>query len=190
MKFHIARVVAAFCFLVLSLTSLTLAQTAQTSPAPEANTPAVSVTGTTDFIPLWTNSSGALGNSVVFQSGTGTAAKVGINTTAPAATLDVNGGANIRGTLNLASAGIGNATTGKNSVALDFTASVFNSSSATASPQKFFFQAEPVNNDTASPAAALSLLYSSNNATPSETGLKISSKGIITFAPGQTFAGG
>src|SRR5580692_5115534 len=140
-----------------------------TSPA-QAATAAVSGTGTTDFLPLWTNNTGALGNSVLFQSGTGTTAKIGINTTAPAVTLDVNGAENVRGTLNLATTGTATATAGKNSVPLDFTASVFNS--------------------TASAAGALSLLYSSNNATPSETGLKISSKGVLTFAPGQTFPGG
>jgi hypothetical protein len=204
MMFHIARVVAAFSLLVLSLTSLTLAQMpAQTASAPaagstsssatpsaEATAPAVAGTGTADFLPLWTNSTGTLGNSVVFQSGTGTTAKIGINTTAPAVTLDVNGAENVRGTLNLAATGTATATAGTNSVPLDFTASVFNSGTAAASPQKFVFQAEPVNNDTASAAGALSLLYSSNNAAPSETGLKISSKGVITFAAGQTFPGG
>ena len=204
MKLPIARVAVAFSLLVVSLTSLTLAQTpGQTASAPaagstssaatpsaEAITPAVAGTGTTDFLALWTNSTGTLGNSVLFQSGTGTTAKIGINTTAPAVTLDVNGAENVRGTLNLATTGTATATAGKNSVPLDFTASVFNSSTATASPQKFVFQAEPMGNNTASAAGALSLLYSSNNATPSETGLKISSKGVLTFAPGQTFPGG
>ena len=55
--------------------------------------------GTVDFLPLWTSTS-AIGNSVVFQSGTGSAVKVGINTNTPAATLDVKGTANVQGTLN------------------------------------------------------------------------------------------
>src|SRR6202046_2939230 len=54
-----------------------------------AATAAVSGTGSTDFIPLWTNSTGALGNSVLFQSGSGTTAKIGINTSTPGTTLDV-----------------------------------------------------------------------------------------------------
>ena len=210
MKLQIAGVLAAVWLLVFSLTSLTLAQTpARTASAPpagpslaagstsssatpsaEATTPAVTGTGTTDFLPLWTNSTGTLGTSVLFQSGTGTTARIGINTTAPAATLDVNGAENVRGTLNLATTGTATATAGRSSVPLDFTASVFNSSTATASPQKFVFRAEPVNNNTASAAGVLSLLYSSNNAAPSETGLKITSKGVLTFAPGQTFPGG
>jgi len=204
MKLHINRAVAAFWLLVLSVTSLTLAQTpvetasapaagstsSSATPSAEAITPAVTGTGTIDFLPRWTNSTGTLGNSVLFQLGTGTTAKVGINTTAPAVTLDVNGAEKVRGTLNLATTGTATVTAGKNSVPLSFTASVFNSSTATATPQTFVFQAEPVSNNTASPAGALSLLYSSNNATPSETGLKISSKGVITFALGQTFPGG
>src|SRR5580698_2910722 len=50
--------------------------------------PPVGGSGTQDYIPLWIDSSGDLGNSILFQSGT---TEVGINTTTPAATLDVNG---------------------------------------------------------------------------------------------------
>jgi hypothetical protein len=62
----------------------------------------ISAQGTQDYIPLWTNSTGTLGNSVVYQSGTGSTAKVGINTTTPIATLTVEGrvqatGLNIQG---------------------------------------------------------------------------------------------
>jgi hypothetical protein len=39
---------------------------------------------------LWTNST-TLGSSVLVQSGTGSTAKLGLNTTTPASTLDVNG---------------------------------------------------------------------------------------------------
>src|ERR1700734_2759046 len=152
MKLPNARVLAAFCLLVLSLTSLTLAQT-PTQPAPpgEKNTPAVSGTGTTDLIPLWTNSTGALGNSVLFQSGSGTTAKIGINTSTPGTTLDVNGAETVRGTLNLPATGSATATAGKNSQPQDFIASVFNSSTATPVTQKFQWQAEPIRHNTASP---------------------------------------
>src|ERR1700693_6505501 len=68
------------------------------SPAENA-TAAISGTGTTDFLPLWTNSTGTLGNSVLFQSGSGNTAKIGINTTTHAATLDVNGGEKVHGIL-------------------------------------------------------------------------------------------
>jgi|HubBroStandDraft_2_1064218.scaffolds.fasta_scaffold14066_2 hypothetical protein len=191
MKLPNARVLAAFCLLVLSLTSLTLAQTpTQTAPSAEANTPAVSGTGTTDFIPLWTNSTGALGNSVLFQSGTGSTVKVGVNTTTPATTLDVGGTATVRGLLNLPSIGAATATAGTDSRALGFVASAFNSGTAAAVNQVFHWQAEPLSNDTASPSATLNLLFGTGSANPAETGLKINSKGVITFASAQTFPGG
>ena len=158
------------------------------SPA-QAATAAVSGTGTTDFLPLWTNSTGALGNSVLFQSGTGTTAKIGISTNTPGTTLDVNGAETVRGTLNLPATGTASATAGKNSQPQDFVASVFNSSTATAVAQKFQWQAEPISNNTAGASGALSLLYATGTAAPAETGLKINSKGLFTFASGQTFPG-
>jgi hypothetical protein len=147
----------------------------------------VSGTGATDFLPLWTNTTGALGNSVLFQSGTGTTAKIGINTTAPGVTLDVNGGENVRGILTSTALGTATAASGKNSQPHDFVASVFNSSTASAVAQKFQWQAEPVSNNTASASGAMSLLYGSGTAAPVETGLKINSKGQHSFATGQTF---
>jgi trimeric autotransporter adhesin len=149
----------------------------------------VTGTGTTNFVPLWTNTTGTLGNSVLFQSGTGATAKMGINTTSPATTLDVNGSENVRGQLSMASTGAATAATGKNSQPQAFNASVFNSSTSTAVPQKFQWQAEPLNNNTASASSVMSLLYASGAATPADTGLKISSKGVLTFASGQTFPG-
>jgi trimeric autotransporter adhesin len=151
--------------------------------------PAVSGTGTTDFLPLWTNSTGTLANSVLFQTGSGTTAKVGINTTAPAATLDVNGTETVRGLLNLAATGTATATAGKNSQPQDFTASAFNSSTSTAVSQKFQWQAEATGNNTATASGAMSLLYATGTAAPAETGLKINSKGLLTFAAGQAFPG-
>ena len=53
--------------------------------------------------------------------------------------------------------------------------------------QIFRWQAEPAANDTTTPSGTLNLLYGLGTATPTETGLKISSKGIVTFAAGQTF---
>jgi hypothetical protein len=152
-----------------------------------ATTPAG--TGTTNFIPLWTDSTGDLGNSVVFQSGSGATAKVGINTTTPASALDVKGSETVRGTLTLQTTGPSTASGGKNSQPLDFVASAFNSSTSTAVNQKFQRQAEPAANNTASPSGTLNLLYGLGATAASETGLKIGSKGLITFAAGQTFPG-
>ena len=55
-----------------------------TSNAPPASD--VTGSGTADYVPLWTSTSN-IGNSVLFQSGTGTTAKVGINSITPATDL-------------------------------------------------------------------------------------------------------
>ncbi len=50
-------------------------------------------------------------------------------------------------------------------------------------------QTEPAGNNTAAPSATLNLLFGTNGATPSETGLSINNHGVIKFAAGQTFPG-
>jgi len=160
---------------------------ATTAPVePQSAPPAGAVTGsgTTDFIPLWTSGS-VLGNSVLFQTGSGTAGKVGINTTTPATALDVKGGGTIRGTLGLPATGNAMASSGRNSQPINLTASAFNSSTKTPVNQAFTLQSEPSGNDTASPTGTLNLLFGSGGGTPAETGLNINNKGQITFAPGQ-----
>jgi hypothetical protein len=78
---------------------------------------------------------------------------------------------------------------GANSQPLNLAASAFNSGSHTAVNQNFRWQAEPVANNTANPSGSLSLLYASGSNNPAETGLKISNKGVLTFAAGQVFSG-
>ncbi len=58
----------------------------------ETKKPASNVTGsgTTNYVPLWTSSSN-LGNSALFQTGSGSTAMVGIGTTSPTNALQVNG---------------------------------------------------------------------------------------------------
>jgi hypothetical protein len=152
--------------------------------------PAAAVTGsgTTGFLPEFTGAS-TIGNSALFQTGASPTAKLGIDTKAPATPLDVNGAATVRGVFNLPAAGTATAAVGKNSQPELFTASTFNSGTSTAVAQKFQWQAEPAGNDTASPSGTLNLLYGSGTAKPAETGLKISSTGLFTFAAGQTFPG-
>jgi hypothetical protein len=152
--------------------------------------PAGTVTGsgTVNFVPLWTSTSN-IGNSALFQSGTGSTAKMGINTTTPGSALDVNGSGTVRGLFSLPPTGMATATAGKNSQAQDLVASSFNSSTARAVNQTFQWQAEPAGNNTSSPSGTLNLLFGSGTSKPSETGLKISNTGIFTFASGQTFPG-
>jgi hypothetical protein len=156
--------------------------------SPLAATDVTTTGGTLNYLPIFSGASTIIDSSV-FQTGSGTTGKVGINTATPATALDVVGGATVRGTLTLATTGNATATAGKNSQAQLYAASAYNSGTAAAVPQKFQWQAEPAANDTTAPSGTLNLLYGLGTATPSETGLKLSSKGIFTFATGQTFPG-
>ena len=69
-----------------SITNAT-ASTASNSGVPPAT---VTGSGTTNYIPKWTSST-AIGNSSLFQTGSGSSTKIGINTTSPADMLDVRG---------------------------------------------------------------------------------------------------
>jgi hypothetical protein len=101
-----------------------------------SNAPPLSGTGKANYLPIWTNAT-TLGNSVLFQSGKGSAAQLGIGTTKPAATLDVNGSGTIRGLFSLPATGIATNKAGFNSQPIDLTASVFNSGTSTAVNQTF-----------------------------------------------------
>jgi hypothetical protein len=154
--------------------------------SPAATSDVTTSGGTINALPLFSTASN-IQNSAVAQTGSGATANIGIRTTTPATALDVNGGTTVRGTLALAAAGTATAAKGFNSQPLDFTASVFNSTTETAVPQKFQWQAEPLNNNTATASGTINLLYATGTAALAETGLKISPKGILTFAAGQTF---
>lgn len=149
---------------------------------------AITGSGTAGFLPDFTGAA-TIGNSAVFQSGASPTAKIGVNTNAPTTTLDVHGGAAIRGVLNLPATGTATSAAGRFSQPESFVASSFSSSTTSAVNQTFRWQAEPANNNTANPSATLNLLYGLGAATPTETGLRIGPKGIFAFAPGQTFPG-
>jgi hypothetical protein len=144
--------------------------------------------GTVNALPLWTTATN-IQSSIVTQTESGSKAKIGINTASPAATLDVKGGTNIEGLLDLPATGTATFSGGKNSQAQDFVASSFNSSTKAAVNQTFQWRAEPTGNNTSSPSGTLNLLFGSGTSSPRETGLKISNKGLFTFASGQTFPG-
>lgn len=148
----------------------------------------VTGTGTAGFIPLWTTASN-IGNSVLFQTGSGASARVGINTSTPGAAFDVRGTANIEGLLTLPATGAATSGGGRASQGEELVASSFDSGTAAPVNQSFVLRAEPVANNTTSPSGTLSLLFASGTTAPTETGLKIASNGQMTFAKGQTFPG-
>jgi hypothetical protein len=161
----------------------------ESAPPPNGT---ITGSGTVDYIPLWDTTSDII-SSVIFQSGSGSTAKVGINNATPATTLDVKGSGTIRGTLSalgtlsLPATGTATSGTGKDSEPMTFTASAYNSS--TAVNQTFEWQAEPVNNNMSTESGTLNLLFGQGTTKPAETGLNIASNGQITFATGQTFPG-
>jgi hypothetical protein len=151
----------------VSATGLVPAASSASAPPP-ASADVTTTGGRVNAIPLFSTATN-IQNSILTQTGT-TAV-------------------NVVGKLNLPTTGVATATAGKNSRPESFVTSVFNSGTATAVPQTFLLQAEPAGNDTATASGTLNLLYASGTATPAETGLKISSTGLITFATGQPFPG-
>jgi hypothetical protein len=159
-----------------------------TSGAPPATSNVTTTGGTVNALPLWTTASN-IQSSAVTQTGSGTTARIGIGTTTPAATLDVKGAETVRGVLTLPATSAATATKGANSQPQDLVASSFSSSTSKAVNQTFQWQAEPAANNTANPSGTLNLLFGSGTTAPAETGLKLSGKGLFTFATGQTFPG-
>ncbi|HTZ96168.1 MAG TPA: hypothetical protein VMB18_07210 [Terriglobales bacterium] len=151
--------------------------------------PNIGGSGTEDYIPLWTDNNGDLGNSILYQSGTGSSAKIGINEKNPLFTLDVNGEELVRGLFEMATMNYANKNRGFNSQPLNFESSAFNSTAGTYTLEHFQWQSEPTGNDTNNPSATLNLLFAEGTNNPSETGLNIAANGQLTFAAGQTFPG-
>jgi hypothetical protein len=139
--------------------------------------------GTGGTIPLWTGTL-TQGNSDMYQVGS----DIGINETAPTATLDVGGSANVRGMLALPPVGTATTSGGKQSQLLELSSSAWSTTANAPVAQNFEFLAEPTGNNTATPGGALYLAYQNGVATPTNL-LSIASSGQVTFAPGQLFPG-
>ncbi len=159
--------------------------TTSSNPVP----PPLGGSGTTNYIPLWTPNGTTLGNSAFFQSGSGSTAKIGLGVTSPLATFDVNGSELVRGLFEMATTGYATATQAYKSNPFNLEASSYKSTTAKYTLQHFQWQAEPTGNNTSNPSATLNLLFGVDPGAPVETGLKLSSTGVFTFAPGQTFPG-
>ncbi len=142
--------------------------------------------GTLGFVPEFSGASSIV-DSPIFVNSTG---EVGIGTTTPTATLNVNGSTTLNGTLLSAATGTATASQGFNSQFVKLYTSAFNSSSDTVVPPRFEWEAEVTGNDTSAPGATLNLLSSTTASNATETGFHFNSNGTIHFAPGQTFPGG
>ena len=70
---------------------------------------------------------GTLGNSILYQLGTGSTAKIGINEKSPLETLDVNGSELVRGLFEMATQNYATKTKGYNSQPLNLESSAFSS---------------------------------------------------------------
>jgi hypothetical protein len=151
--------------------------------------PTIGGGGTAGYLAAWADNNGDLGNSILFQKGTGSSAKIGINEASPLFTLDVNGTTLSRGLLELATTNYATKTKGYNSQPFNFESSAFNSNTNKYALNHFQWQAEPAGNNTTTPGATLNLLYGTDPSSPTETGLNIASNGQITFASGQSFPG-
>ena len=175
------------------VTQSQLAQFAQSSSQPgqpSGATPAIipdtsgtiTGSGTAGTVPLWT---GALtqGNSEIYQVGS----DIGINETAPTATLDVNGTENVRGNLNLPALATATGANGERSQLLQLSASAWSSTAHAAIAPTFKLLTNFVNNDSATAAGQLEFHYSQGPVSVSV--LSIAANGFINFAPSQTFPG-
>jgi len=160
-----------------------LSQSAQAGSAAPAITPFdMTGSGTAGIVPLWT---GALtqGNSEITQVGT----SIGINEATPAATLDVNGTAQFRGAMTLPANATATSSSSYYSQLLNFTASVWSSTTEAPVAPSFVLFAYPENNNTANPSASFYMQYREGS---TKTNLFwINSEGIFGFAAGQTFPG-
>ncbi len=157
------------------------------SPAitPNVTSNVTTTGGTLGFVPEFSGASSIV-DSPIFVNTTG---EVGIGTTTPTATLDVNGGATIDGPLVLPALGTATASGGFSSQLLKVYTSIYNSSSKAVVDPRFEWQAAESGNNTASPSATLELLASNGPAGVAPTGFSFNTNGTINFAPGQTFPG-
>jgi hypothetical protein len=153
-----------------------LAEQRAQAPAP-AFTSEISGTvtgsGTAGTIPMWT---GALtqGNSNIVQVGS----DIGINEPTPAATLDVNGTGQIRGTLTLPALSTATTSAGASSHTLQFDASAWSTTASAAVTPTFKLLAGAAGNNTATPSGSLYLYYQLG--TTSTQLLTVASNGLLT----------
>jgi hypothetical protein len=177
---------------VLARSSSDAASAVSPAITPNVTSNVTTTGGIAGYIPKFSGASSVVDSSI-FLNATG---QVGIGTTTPTATLNVQGTMTVsgdstyQGSLVLPAMGTATASTAYKSSLMKFYTSAYNSSSKTVVSPRFEWQAEPGNNNTAAPTVTLKLLSSTTTASPMQTGFYFNADGTIHFAPGQTFPGG
>lgn len=176
---------------VLAETNVDRNAVAVPSISPNAASTTVTTTGGTANKLAKFSGSNAIANSILYDNGT----EVGIGTTAPTATLTVDGTMTVagdstyNGSLILPAMGTATASTAYNSQLIKLYTSAYNSSTKAVVPPRFEWQATAKANNTAAPTATLNLLSSTTSNAAAETGFSFNTNGTINFAAGQTFPG-
>jgi hypothetical protein len=142
----------------------------------------------TNVLPKYSSIGCQLTASAITESG----GRVGIGTANPAAALEVSGTAKFDQLASLSGGvltpnGTATPSAGANSNPLDLQALSYRSTDGHTGTMYFRWLAEPTGNNTSTPAAKLSLQFSSWGGSPFETGLSIAPNGAITFANSQQF---
>jgi hypothetical protein len=94
------------------------------------------------------------------------------------------------GTLSAPAVDTATALTAFPSTPLTLSASTLRSTTGDAIAQRFRWQVDPLNNNTATPSGRLALYFATDTLPFVATGLSFNSNGTINFAAGQTFPGG
>lgn len=154
------------------------AQTEAERASAQAFSPLLSGTitgsGTTGTIPQFTGTN-TIGNSDIYQVGT----SIGINETAPADTLDVNGTAQFRGTLTLPPLATATSTKPQASQLAQWSSSTWSSTAAAAVNPTYKLSVSAIGNNTATPSGDLLFNYQLGTG-PSSTILYVTPTGALT----------
>ena len=124
----------------------------------------------------------------MFQLGTGSSAKIGINEKNPLLTLDVNGSELMRGLFEMATMNYATPTKGYDSQPFNLESSAYNSSTKAYTLNHFQWQAEPVGNNTTTPGATLNLLYGTGKCVPQRDWAHHQQQGDLQFCSGTNFS--
>jgi len=135
--------------------------------------------GTAGSIPEFTGAN-TIGNSEMVQVGT----DIGINEPTPVATLDVNGTANVRGTLSFPPLATATTAAGQHSQVMQWSASAWSTTANAAVNQTFRMFSYPEGNDTATPSGDFIFQYQLG--TVDTNVFSISSNGLMTSYGGLT----